>query len=975
MHIYKLNNFLTNLYKCISGRHKTVISTVRITAPGDRYAFLLIATLILIVCPLNIAEPADKKRPLSLSNIEDLLTNDGSHQKEIAELIREFGVDFKKTTSEIISMLSSKNADSSVVDAVIEVAEPEGHLTVKSKSASLENIPILINGQEYTTPVNTVVKPGTVRITYNGTDHNGTDRYESFDKEIEVSHVGNNYVEIPIVPIPFPFAEIINRIETMAGFKLSDDHKNQLDIHEGIVHDILSNANTKSSILLVDSEPSDKPLMIDGIYRGNTPLFIMEEIPDKIVIKIEPDGIHEGCVVPFTIRRGEINKVEKIKLPFPDGKLILTFKKPVIPGKTVECNASMINKNSANMIYKWKSDNGFFQFDRTIDPVNYWYAPFKLGDHKITVEAVDNNVVNGEDTKSIKVNKPEDDYDLGRYSRIRRFTGLTNLHSSLQVSDIDFDNKNNMYVLDPSANCIRVYSRHGEYKKSLCRGEISTPKELLIKNNKIYIIHNQNGMDIEMYDCSSGKQEATYNRKGDDVIVKNPIKLAVGTESELYVIDGKKRNISVFEKSGQFRDSFSYSGTESPERPIAIDVDSKGNVYVLDSPKRKRSQIIVYNDRMQYVKKISFNNRKFSNAKFTDMVLNNYNNRLFLTNSSNNNIVSMDLSGKNINEFGNISNPFKIAMDRFSNIYVTDMKNNRIFKFVQNKDEYIYYGIFSNNSFKNIVDIAADRHGSIFMLNAHTYDVIKISKDGWELSRFGGKSSGFRLTPPKSLVSGKGGEYIYVLAQGQFYPNQVIQFDNSGKLIRVIAGKKHKNFLKNPQDIDSDEYGNVYVLDRASWSKPGNCVNVYDYNGNKINEIELFGKKPTNITVGKRGRDVYVLFRDYINRYEYSVDMNKYIKKYYSDYVLENTSLLKTNNYGRIMTVNTPSNLDHDISFFKGNIKGELDQILYGKKNFKTVKDIEVDDSDNLYVLDTNSKLYIYKQDKLMSVPRKLNHK
>ena len=1041
MNIKKISNFNFCCCKDIASRTK-ILRAVRIRPPVKLYIFLLIATLAIIAGPLKTAGSAEGERPLSLSNIEDLLLNDSSHMQEIAELIRELGVDFEKTTPEMITMLKSKNADKGVIDALIEKAEPEGH--IKVTSTPMENISIMINGRQYTTPANTVVKPGSVRIVYSGSE-----RFESYEKNIDVSYGKSSHIEIVMTPIPLSMDEITDKIDSytpdksiaddivkcgvdfewslndiyklrnhdsiisaifsvadparlewtfdniyklrdhssivstilsvvdLVDFEWTDDIIYKLKDYGSIISAILTVTDPNDSILLVDSEPSDMPLVVNGIDRGNTPQIIKEELGDVAKITVMGDDIFKGQGVSAQIVGGiTIEHIELEPLVLPDVfiKLMNISGNTVEPGRQVKINAVVSKKGPAKLRYTWKSDSGFFKLDNTLDPVNYWNAPFDQGDCNITVGVVNNSVVFGEGTRSIKVSSPNKDLNLGGYSRSRKLTSKIGMGSNLQISDVGFDSDNNMYVLDPSSNSIRVYFQTGEYYGSLCKGKISGPRAMVIRDNKIYLIHNQDSKNIERYG-RSGKLKESYNsrkeRKKDIVTVKEPTDLVAGSEGELYVLDGKKRNISVFEESGLYRLSFGNSGTETLERPIAIDVDSKENIYVLDAPKREPHKIVVYNSRMQYKRKISFIGTKFSSAKFTDMVSDKQKKTIFLTSSTARCVVSTDLSGENIGEFGYIDNPFKIAIDRFSNVYVTDMKNNSIFKFIQNSEKnYIHYGVFSNNSFKNITDIAADRHGSLFLLNGTSNEIVKVSKDGWELARFGGKSAGSKiLKAPQTMVSGKGGDYIYVLDQA-YYSERVLQFDNSGKFKGVIAGKKHNNKLFSPKDIDSDEYGNVYVLDRISWGK--HRINVYSHSGDKINEIDLFGKKPTRVAAERHGRDFYVLFRDYIKKYEYSENKNKYKSKDYSDDVLKNTSLLRVSNYGRVMAAVTPGESTHDIRFFKEKInstknsnKGILEQTLYGRDSFKTAKDIEVDENENLYILDTTSNLSIYKQENL----------
>ena len=943
---------------------------------GKLCAFLLIIFMVNLACPFYTAIPGEIRGPFSLEAVEGMLKNDNSYQEEIADLIKICGVEFKESTPEIISKLKIHGAGRSVIAAVIEVAPPIGRLDIVSEP--LQNISLKINNVDYETPVTTVIAPGIIKIIFEGSN-----RYERYETEIEVKQGRSNpeTVKIRLKSIPFSLTEIKGLLKDKASsgeivkdiedfgvdFKLSSDHIKiliNLNASDFIINAILEVTDPGNSILIVNSEPSGKSLFVNGINHGITPAYIVDRLPEKAKIRINGGEEHEEYIEVVGISQGEINTTKIILEPhYGPAISSITLKniKPneVMPGKQIEVTANIVNKGSETLIYSWETKGGYLLFNNTLKPVNYWTAPFEEGNHTITISINGTSRIYDQKSETITVNKPNMNYDLGRYKELKVLRNKIGFHSNLHVLDVDFDDENNMYVLDPAGQCIRVFAPDGTYKKPLCYGRISTPKELLIKDNKIYVIHNKSDMAIERYNIN-GKLEESYNKrkkyKKDITTIKKPVAFAVGNQGELYVIDDYFPNIAVFEKSGRFRLRFGNSGTETLKEPIGIDVDRNGYIYVLDS---KKEEVLVYNPKMQYERTIDL-----QSGKYTDIVIDNDKNRIFLTNTSGKNILVVDFSGKTITKFGYLENPFKIAIDKFSNIYVTNKKDSYISKFIQNTDGHRYYGKFGTKISGNIIDIAVDKNCSIFMLDKRGREIIKMSRKGWELTRFGESK---KLRRPTSIAAGKGGEYIYIL-DNPHNDSKVLQYNNDGKFLRVIASKNDGRIIK-PCDIDSDKHGNVYVLDE----KIGDCL-IYNHRGEFITQIEtdkLVGYRPIKLAVEKQENNVYVLFRKkpfsftpikskrVINIY---TKEHNYVGQRYSEEVDDNTSILKVNNYGRVITAATPNQAEHEISFFYDKI---LDQTFYGGDYFKTAKDIEVDGVENVYILDMENNVRIYKQENL----------
>jgi DNA-binding beta-propeller fold protein YncE len=654
------------------------------------------------------------------------------------------------------------------------------------------------------------------------------------------------------------------------------------------------------------------------------------------------------------------------ELPVPNQPPIIRSIKinpvnPIQPGKVLKVEVDAVDTNSDPLIYSWETDSGYFLSENTLVPVNYCLTSFDKGDFTITVDVKDQRGGHDREKSIITAIKPDCNDDLGDYSPIRTLKKDLSFSHSFHVTDVSFDSKNNMYLLDTDGNCVRVFDSNGRYLRALCSSKLISPDELQINDDKIYIIDDRNKL-LKRYDLS-GELEVNYSktkmmRRGIGNVIK-PISLDVSEEGDLYVIDGEDRNIAVFEKDGRFRLRFGISGTKDGQLidPIAIKIDSGGYIYVLDSDKQ---EIIVYSPGMQYDRSI-----KLKKGEYKDMFLDKYKEQLYLVNALNEKIYIIDYQGKAIEVFGGMKAPFRITMDKLSNVYVTNNSEGYVSKFITNGN-YSYYGKFGTNPFVDVIDIAVDKSGSLFLLKEKSFEIIKVDKDGWELARFGARGYGDReFRKAVAIVTGKGGEYVYVLDTTK---GEVSKFSNSGKFIEIVVSKKDDRINKII-DIDSDSEGNIYVLD----SKIDVCF-VYSQDGRFLTQIGNRGKrkdlkkkdfkllyKPIRIAVNPDGESVYVFDNNTKLR-----KINKYVKENsrynflrYFEYS-KKISRIKANNYNRLMVIDTNP---HVISFIGEN--GITERTFSGKNSFINARDIEVNGVENVYVIGEESKVFVLKQEKL----------
>ena len=179
----------------------------------------------------------------------------------------------------------------------------------------------------------------------------------------------------------------------------------------------------------------------------------------------------------------------------------------------------------------------------------------------------------------------------------------------------------------------------------------------------------------------------------DDGQFNPPIAIGVDTSGNVYVADTGNKRIQKFDSDGKFFTKWGSAGAGNGEfnLPQGVAVDASGNVYVADT----------WNNRIQ----------KFSpNGNFI-------------------NKWGSDGSGD-----GQFSLPGGVAVDSSGNVYVADTGNNRIQKFDSNGNLITKWGSYGsgNGQFANPLGIAVDSDGYVYVADAGNNRIQKFSLVGQE---------------------------------------------------------------------------------------------------------------------------------------------------------------------------------------------------------------------------------------------------
>ncbi|KAF1078124.1 6-bladed beta-propeller [Methanogenium sp. MK-MG] len=280
-------------------------------------------------------------------------------------------------------------------------------------------------------------------------------------------------------------------------------------------------------------------------------------------------------------------------------------------------------------------------------------------------------------------------------------------------------------------------------------------------------------------------------------------------------------------------------GADSREfyNPFGIDIDSSGNVYVVDN----------FNNRVQ---------------KFTSE-------GTYLT-----------MWGTEGTANGMFSSPFDVAIDDSGNVYVADSKNNRIQKFTSKGTFLTKWGSkgSANDEFSSPCSVAVDGSGNVYVVDFGNSCIKKFTSIGMYLTKWGsvGKDKEDFHSPCSVAVDGSGN--VYVVDSGN---NCIKKFTSEGTYLTQWGsfGLGNGEF-HSPYGVAVDHSGNVYVADSGndriqkftsngeyitSWGSEGlgngefslpsgvaidNLNNIYitDSNNNRIQKFEKSIAPPITTT-------------------------------------------------------------------------------------------------------------------------------
>lgn len=180
----------------------------------------------------------------------------------------------------------------------------------------------------------------------------------------------------------------------------------------------------------------------------------------------------------------------------------------------------------------------------------------------------------------------------------------------------------------------------------------------------------------------------------------------------------------------------------------------------------------------------------------------------------------IDIPNKKVWSFGEIgagklASPIEVAVDRSSNIYVSDTKLKRVYRYTHDGN---FSGVFGeNDEFYRPTGLAVDDdNGLLYVVDtlAHDIKVFSLKQGGKPLRTFGtrGNGDGEFNYPTSISIDRRNGNVV--VGDTQNFRIQI--FDkNGGFLFKFGSVGDRPGYFARPKGVGVDSDGNIYAADAA----------------------------------------------------------------------------------------------------------------------------------------------------------------
>ncbi len=260
--------------------------------------------------------------------------------------------------------------------------------------------------------------------------------------------------------------------------------------------------------------------------------------------------------------------------------------------------------------------------------------------------------------------------------------------------------------------------------------ELATPVAVGVNNGYVYVV-DQSANNIKVYN-SDGVYQPSMNfglPGGGDVEFGDPYDIAFDSSDNIYILDATNERIQKLDPTGT---SKLLEFPISSNAALGITVDSSGNIYVVDPG----SDIITKYDSLGVSQLVIDDQGGLFNV-YSDVAINSSGD-IYVSSNATDQVAVFDASGAFLTTIGTsgsgdgqLNGPFRLSIDEDDNLYVGDLENFRIQRFDSSGTFDTLFGSFgsTDGEFSTMYGMAIDEYHNIYGSDIINLDVQKFSLD------------------------------------------------------------------------------------------------------------------------------------------------------------------------------------------------------------------------------------------------------
>jgi DNA-binding beta-propeller fold protein YncE len=446
-------------------------------------------------------------------------------------------------------------------------------------------------------------------------------------------------------------------------------------------------------------------------------------------------------------------------------------------------------------------------------PVMKWIAPANPGTYGIGITVSDNK--GGDSGKTVVMEVPPV-YEADPYVPMYPIGGNNRAHWQLaEVTDIEMDEGDNMWVLDGKSRLLRVSGPTGveigaidlTFGKSALG--FAPAKVCLARDDSLYVL-DVSHKALQRIDRGGKRAVGVFDATDRNAfMLEAPSDIETALGDDVLVADSVGGHVTVIDGQGRFVLLFAAQGPGKGQlvSPISIATNGFGDIFVLDSSK---GEIIEFDRSFRY--RATY---KCSLEGDTGEILaDDRTGTVFVLDSEAGSVRKLDGEGELRSIIAPVSgegasspSSTSIAL-RSDGFILVGTENASIWEYDSSGT---LRGILGEENFGNVPGIAVSDDGQLFVLDASVAQVNRFDRHRWLKGRFGarGKYEGQFVKPSRVCVDGEGN--CYVFDDGA---NTIQKFYKTGVFAKALPiGADVAGHLKDAVDLDVNAAGDVHILD------------------------------------------------------------------------------------------------------------------------------------------------------------------